>query len=174
MSDDRIQRLTELARRVWPDSIVSVSTIKGDPAHDIVACIYLRVDGDVWLAVPGLSALSFDMLEAALLVGVGERSVPPAVELPLRAAITRLRLDLEDAGGLVDPCAVAAHLKAILGAERASFESACDTAEESDGRLERLAESWEKVGYTRCPSELRALLKERGCAAELRERGRRT
>ncbi len=49
--------------------------------------------------------------------------------------------------------------------ERASFESACDAAQELDARLARLIERWRGMSAMscahRCASELEALLKER-------------
>jgi len=61
----------------------------------------------------------------------------------------------------LDPATVLALLDEAK-TERASFEAACDAAEELDARLERLADDWvRRYHLTQAAQELRALLKER-------------
>jgi len=66
MTDEaRIERLTQLARRVWPSQD---ATVRWDPMYDVAAVINDR--STILLELQHPRAL--DMLEAALLVGAGE------------------------------------------------------------------------------------------------------
>lgn len=66
MSDERIQHLTELAQRLWPDSGAEVTGANPDHAS---------VDTDYWgeIEIRDHEGRALEMLEAALLVGVHGR-----------------------------------------------------------------------------------------------------
>lgn len=68
MTDERIQRLTELARRVWPGSVGTLK-IWVSPADAIVSELAGEGSGTIFSAT---HPRALDMLEAALLVGAGE------------------------------------------------------------------------------------------------------
>lgn len=67
MSDDeRLQRLTELARRVWPDIDAAIVD------HAQSAGVYARAQGETMVAMVLRHPLSLDALEAALRELAGE------------------------------------------------------------------------------------------------------
>jgi hypothetical protein len=80
MTDDaRLQRLTELARKVWPDGEADARA-SADP-NECAACVVLHPDGEWQQALAIMQhPRALDALEAALCVLAGEPP-PWAVEL---------------------------------------------------------------------------------------------